>query len=180
MATPPWWPSKAQGTGHVPTATIRSQGDWPRLHGGHTGPRDLTRLHSIHTKPARPATTPRQSCGAQGNRHTSTAALRRFETCHAPITSIRGPLARPRLDGGHTWPRGTATPQRQQYGAQGTGHTPTATIWGPGNWPRPHGSHTGPRKPTTPHNGLTRPGYLLRPHGIHTGPTGLAMAMQWP
>jgi len=51
--------------------------------------------------------------------------------------------------GGHTGPRGSATPSRRQHGAQGTGHVPTAARRGPRYRPRTHGSHTGPRGPAT-------------------------------
>ena len=176
MATPPRRPYWAQGTGHAPTATIRSPGEWPHLHGGHKGPGDLPRPHGIHTECMGPTTPPCQSCGAQGNGHASTAAIRGLETWHASITSVRGPRDRPRLYGGHTslgeWPRphgvhtgprGMATPprqpygpralatlQRQPFGAQGTRHAFTAGIQSARNWPRLNVNHARPRGTATP------------------------------
>ena len=70
------------------------------------------------------------------------------------------------LHGGHTVPRGPATPPRRPQGAQGTGHAPTpatraqgtghaptAATRGPGDRPRPLDGNTVPRGPTTPPRG---------------------------
>ena len=48
---------------------------------------------------------------------------------------------RRRLNGGQTKPRGTASPPRRPYEAQGTGRAPKGANLVPGDRPRPHGSH---------------------------------------
>jgi len=76
------------------------------------------------------ATPLRRPHGAQYTGHTSTAAT-------------RGKGDRPRPHGGHTKPRGPATPHG--------GHT------GAGDRPRPHGGHIRPRGPPRPNGGHTMP-----------------------
>ena len=68
----------------------------------------------------------------------------------------RGPGERPRPNGGHTEPRGRATPAMRPYWAQGTGHAPATAIrsQGPATPPRQQyrvqGPATPPRRPYGP------------------------------
>jgi len=90
----------AQGTGLVPTTRTRGPGDQPRPHGGLTKPRGL-------------GTPLRRPHGAQGTGHAPTAATQAQGIGYAPTVATRGPGDHPRFHGGHTGPRGPATPPRQ-------------------------------------------------------------------
>jgi len=197
-STPPQQTYRAQGIVHAIkvdtrgpgnvrdlTAATQCTGDRTRPNGGHTKPWDRPCPHGKDTNQWGPATPPQQPHGAQG-------------TGHAPTAATQGPKDQPRLHGGHTKPRGLATPHcgrtlprglatppRHPHGFQGVGHAPTAATRNPGGRPRLLVGHTSPRRPATPPwqpygaqdtgNGPTEsiqhPGKRPQPQGGHTGPS---------
>ena len=189
-ATPPRRPCGSEKTVHASTASIRGPREWPRTHGGHKGlrvrttfprqpygaqgighaptaaiqvPRDRPRPHGCHTGPMGPATPPWRPYGTPGTGDAPKAAVRGPGDRPHPHGTIQVQGDRPRCHGGHTRPRGMATPPWRPYGAGGTVHAGTAALRGLGNCHAPtaairhrkdnpclHGGHTGPRGTATP------------------------------
>jgi len=114
--TPPRRPNETKET-TTPHGGQKSPGDGACPHGGNTGPKG-------------PATPQRRPYGVQGtgnaptaakpnpdNRPRPTAARGTQRIGNASTAAIRGPGDRLGPHGGHTRPKGPATPPRLQYGA---------------------------------------------------------------
>ena len=161
-ATPPWRPDRADGTGHAPQWSPKSQGTGLALTAAKRGPGDHP--HPTVATQA-PGDRPHPHGGHTGPRsgYGPTAARRgtgHWSRPHSGETGPRGSATPARLPpdlgdrtcphGGHSGPRGLATSPRRPPVSQGTGHAPTASRRGSRNLPRSHGSQTGQKGPAMP------------------------------